>query len=978
MKFTKILIALMTLTALYSYAQTTKINLNNQVQGILATANGGTGASGTCPSGAPQTGFCLTNTYGYWSQFNANNTIGLPSNYGSNNWVWQIESANYTLTPTVHETNVVSKFDVQNSFTGGSNYDGLGYINKINWMPHEQILNGYATGQHINSGVNVNGYGDGDVLLRSEMGYCFGGRVAGGDEGCETSDTQLYAGSVEYAGTVASVSGSNITISPSQGAGTQGVGRYLIDTSQGITAGTISNITSSGGLNTITGNVTSWPVSTVYATLGTAVSAPGSATVTPTSYSIGSISNITTSTLLCVQDQYSFEMVYPTSVSGSSFTATFFNPHSSSATVSGGGLCGYLFYPTADNVTSSTFSNTIQTITGTLRFGFPIVVSTSSTSAAVWIDAVNNYSTYLGQWNSTNNAYSMFPGARVASVNATGTNVNNTLTLGPNKVTWNSSDNVELPTSSQTYMNGGEDVMEKYYPAAYAASYRNLILNGIWTGDRIYQVANNTPASLYQANGGPFVPPYVHYYIGEFRDILYYAQEPDSYLFEVGCKDNPCDKTFNLFGVHSASGSVDTMSYNEVTRTWSLSSTLSVGTLLQNGLAVPTLDAAGNLAVTGSISASNGALSIGTYANDALHSLFDNGATGWPQRGGSTATITTNQGIDWLDNMTAEKVTSPAATGSSVGQAQTTGLTMLVGHTYQFSIYAQGAVGGELFTMSLHTSDTACRPGHGTFPSVIVLTTSLELYSGTCSPTSSESAIPNYGLNTSTGNTNTIYISQAQVCEVGVNCGVQIITTTSAITGTGQVSNGVPVTTVSTLTTTGTSGPATLTGSTLNIPQYSSAVIPSVLCRQTTDSSNTTQTTEENLFTCTIPSGTLGANSTLELSATYTIPANTGTCTFRVELSSSSTAGSATGFVISSAVAASRTTYIAGKCSNRNSVSSQMCSGTYTVPTNTTSSSNHTSSINTSTTTAYLLFTVVNSASGDTCTLSDAEVMLWP
>lgn len=198
----------------------------------------------------------------------------------------------------------------------------------------------------------------------------------------------------------------------------------------------------------------------------------------------------------------------------------------------------------------------------------------------------------------------------------------------------------------------------------------------------------------------------------------------------------------------------------------------------------------GNLNLGGFIDSS--LLGTGPYRNYVTHSLFDTGATGWPN-GGTPPTITTNAGPDIFGTNTAEHVVISAGTNPNE-QHQVTGLTMLTGHTYQFSFFAQGDAGGEIFFAGLNNGDVNCEPGGGTFPSSWTLTTSLSYYAGTCTPSTNETATPYFGAVYSVSTSVGYKISQAQVCEVGVDCGPQIITTTTALNGYSTVLSGVPFT----------------------------------------------------------------------------------------------------------------------------------------------------------------------------------------
>jgi hypothetical protein len=244
-------------------------------------------------------------------------------------------------------------------------------------------------------------------------------------------------------------------------------------------------------------------------------------------------------------------------------------------------------------------------------------------------------------------------------------------------------------------------------------------------------------------------------------------------------------------------------SANDSVAKWAGSTTtLTAGDIPANKPIPICFDAAGywDLMTIGNVPSGGG----GPYANYVTHSLFDNGATGWPQSGSEDGTITTNAGTDIFGNTTAERIVIPAGAGQSVAQAQTTSLTMLSGSTYQFSVYMQGGAGGEITVMQL-AGGSGCASGQGTFPISFRLTTTLALYSWQCTPTANTTAVPSISFNSATG-AQTVYISQAQVCQVGVNCGPQIVTTIAAVTGNGAVSNGFPLGTFATANAPSTPG----------------------------------------------------------------------------------------------------------------------------------------------------------------------------
>jgi len=391
-------------------------------------------------------------------------------------------------------TNLTTLATSQKSYDGGINMfnAGTNYINKTNWAPFIHELNSYTPGQHILQTMNLNNYSVGDTLPLLMDVQCAGGFNADGDEGCEGIDEYVSQINVDYVATISSggSSGStSLTLSPTKGSGTQGSHRFLVDITQSITAGTVSAITGAAP-PTVTGSGTSWPVSNINTILGTAVNTPEVATVTP-----GAMTNITTSTLLCVADSSDFEMLYPTATTGTTFTANFAKTHPSTAIVAGGGLCGYGMELAADRYAGA----------NTLRLIYPVVRSTSSTSLGLWITAQGSYQAYAGQWSASGtNTYALYPLAEVTSVQSGGT-VSNTFTLGPNAVAWANGDTVEEAHYFAMHVISGNRIYTKYFPSpsGQASLVNTAVLNGIWSGsDTWLNLQNNTTASLYSPSSG--------------------------------------------------------------------------------------------------------------------------------------------------------------------------------------------------------------------------------------------------------------------------------------------------------------------------------------------------------------------------------------------------------------------------------------------------------------------------------------------
>ena len=464
---------------------------------------------------------------------------------------------------------------LENSWDGGTNSQlgSLGYYDKTTYTPLSLTNYSHTPGQHVGLGLTTRNYSLGDALGIANYVFCWGGFNAQADEGCEAQDNQVYMGNVAYEGTLSGSPGraaTTVSVSPTQGFRTQGAGRFLIRMNAAmINTGAISGISSTGtALTTLSGSSTSWPVSTVIGQLGTDVRTPGTTTVTPTAFSIGSTTQISTSTLVCVADGGAFEMVYPSTVSGATFTATFAKVHPSSATIAAGGVCGYLLDLTADDVTNATFPAKNQSITGTLRFAWPAVASTSSTSLLMYVAGGGTYQQLVSRWDAANaNGYVMYPTAEVISVQQAG-GLSDTLTLGPNNVVWTAGDLVEEPIYPAQHVSFGNNVIESYYPNfPGAAGGMALTYNAPLQGnDTMLKLENNAPASMYKVNGGKYTSPIGIHISGQTGYTLLMDTPGDAWSIGVGCR-TPCTSTANILAAANSSG-LDFMQYDQLNSRW--------------------------------------------------------------------------------------------------------------------------------------------------------------------------------------------------------------------------------------------------------------------------------------------------------------------------------------------------------------------------------------------------------------------------
>lgn len=530
--------------------------------------------------------------------------------------------------PMANGLNVSQNWNVEYVQHGGSNYIFNGVINKSNAIQNNNYLLNWTKGQSISNGFQNYHYSTGDTLGSGTQVICYGELLTGGDEGCEGSDVQIYAtGSVDYGGAVTGTSGNTITINPSAGSGTQGEGRALIDITTGAIATSITAVTSSGtGPVVLTSSGTPFPVSTVIANLGTTVS-PGTVTVTPSSYTVGSISSITTSTLVCVYDAGSVEMVFPTNVSGSSFTAVFANPHITTSNISAGGVCGYFGNFNADQQDSTKLPVMLIPIQGVIHQTWPMVASTSSSSAQMWVAGEAQWESYTGLWSVSNDGLNLFKGAFVNSV-LTANAVSNTFTLAPNNATFTNGDGVFEVQAPNIHI-GGNNASEKAFRSSIASNALPfMFMTGVWAdADRYQGVDNATPSALYTANGGALTPPDFFSIQGEFNRGFFFSNGIDGPLFFLNCPIAGCSTVAVALEFQDAAGH-DALQFDYANSAWYLTvgnnahafEWLSNGTFVtpaiqSNGLAtiVGNETVGGTLGVTGAANLNGGAIVTGTF-----------------------------------------------------------------------------------------------------------------------------------------------------------------------------------------------------------------------------------------------------------------------------------------------------------------------------------------------------------------------------
>jgi hypothetical protein len=323
------------------------------------------------------------------------------------------------------------------SLTGGSNQIVTG-------APYGKstygalVMNGtYDTqGQHVQMGNNVNCHGVGDCIAGAQYMYSEGGYRDVADEGTHPFDLFISEDTVVFAGTCStgcSTGATSLKVAVTAANGTQGDGRFLIDTNPAkvITTGTLTGGgKSSNAMNYGTASFTgtSFAVSTFLSTAQAANSqaaniAPGTVTLAiatsgvPAGYAT-STASLASSGVACVADPETtgtptpyYEMANYTVVDATHLQLTLNKVHVSGATVAVGGLCGYGLEQTADT-------------TGGIRQLFPVIGSFDGTDlyyADGFTPTIGRTSTQSGYLNVALPVTGISRTANVVTVTTSGT-----------------------------------------------------------------------------------------------------------------------------------------------------------------------------------------------------------------------------------------------------------------------------------------------------------------------------------------------------------------------------------------------------------------------------------------------------------------------------------------------------------------------------------------------------------------------------
>jgi lysophospholipase L1-like esterase len=244
-------------------------------------------------------------------------------------------------------------------------------------------------GQHVLVPQDTSCYGVGDCLIGSQFIHAFGGFRDNADEGAHPYDLQIREDSRVFTGVCASgcaAGSTSLQITPVANGGTQGDGRYLINTNpaKDLSAGAIIGTGVTGPNASAAFSGTNFPVSTFFQTAAAIPSqaddvAPGTVSVAivttglPSGFSANTAATSGSSGVACVADPTlqvngveDFETANYTILDGTHIQLTLKRAHIAGATVAIGGLCGY------------GLEQTVDTSSG-IRQVFPVIGSYSPT-----------------------------------------------------------------------------------------------------------------------------------------------------------------------------------------------------------------------------------------------------------------------------------------------------------------------------------------------------------------------------------------------------------------------------------------------------------------------------------------------------------------------------------------------------------------------------------------------------------------------
>ncbi len=324
----------------------------------------------------------------------------------------------------------------QNAPTGGSNQFPLGLgalpYNKSNYGVLALTGNYSTQGQHVQFDNMVNCYSVGDCLAGGQFILSSGGYRDPADEGTHPFDLQVQEDSNVFQGTCTTgctTGATNLLVSSTGYAGTQGDGRFLMDKNPGkvISTGFIAG-NGGGTFSEALFSGTNFPVSVFLQTASAATAQPGNmqpGTITmpiatsgvPAGFGTSTGSLPATQGVACVADPVNsgkfpnFETVNYQVADATHVQLTLNKVHNAGATIAVGGLCGYGLEQKVDTQ-------------GQVRQIFPVIGSVSAT-ALFYAGALSNV---IGGTNPVNTSGYLNVSMAIAGAARSGGVV--TLTLG--------------------------------------------------------------------------------------------------------------------------------------------------------------------------------------------------------------------------------------------------------------------------------------------------------------------------------------------------------------------------------------------------------------------------------------------------------------------------------------------------------------------------------------------------------------------
>ena len=501
----------------------------------------------------------------------------------------------------------------QENLAGGLNINDGGIVNKSNFAALTVKQQNITSGQHIPLNVGSFTGGMGDSIVMSVTSESGGGINAATDEGTQFADIHIGTPAGSYGCTITAIVSNLITCNNTQMPDTQGEQREMID----LTTSVLSSATTGGNISfmspsasdaeTITFSGVTLPSPTVQAKLGTTVSTivTGPTTVTPTAFTLGSMSGITTSTYVCVADNTNnssspdydsvgggYDRVKPSAVTGTTFTAVFQRPHGPKARLQVGGLCGRGLDVTADDITSAngpTVFPSVQPV-GTVRTIWPVFFNsapsgspifgcsiTPCTTALVYNNSGNLWNPITSQFQniSGKNGYRLYPMAIVtAAIDNHGTG--DTFTITPTDWPFTVGDAIEEVMGPIQHIDMGIWELHGYQASNSFTAFGNGISYDLpmQGSDSMWTLNNNWPRQAYSSyagsGAGNFLGPLAIGITGKHKYALHADDHGDFADIQIDCPQSPevCTGQSTFLAYGNNFGNLDRLNHNGSDGSW--------------------------------------------------------------------------------------------------------------------------------------------------------------------------------------------------------------------------------------------------------------------------------------------------------------------------------------------------------------------------------------------------------------------------